>query len=289
MSVATIEINPLSDVAGVEVKGVDLRQPLDAATFDLINEAFLRHHVLCVRGQRLSPADQVRFTRMFGVLEKPNNFEFVTAEDAHVLILSNGMKDGKPIGVIDGGDYWHSDSSHRNKPSALTVLHSVKNPSRGGDTHFANMHLAYEALSPQMKQRLEGLEGVHQSSKLKNTRVTISAQRPGAREFYETRSNRPDVYHPIVVHHPVTKRKALYVSPRFTIAIKGMADEEAQPLLDELFAHQVKPQFRYTHKYGEGDVVIWDNRCMIHLAGGGYRLPDVRIMHRTVVAGERMV
>jgi taurine dioxygenase len=287
MEVSTISVTPLSEVMGAEINGVDLSKPLGPSDVGVILEAFHTYQVLAVRDQRLSPAEQVRFSRYFGELEKPNNIEFAIAEEPHVLVLSNGMKDGKPIGVIDAGDYWHSDSSHRSKPSAVTILHAIKNPSRGGNTHFSNMHLAYEALPAEMQRRLEHLSGVHNSNKLKNKRVTVSAQRPGAREFYESRSDRPDVTHPLVRIHPVTKRKALFCSPRFTIAIADLPDGEGQALLEELFAHQTKPPFRYTHHYRDGDVVIWDNRCLIHLAGGGYRYPDVRVMHRTVVAGER--
>jgi taurine dioxygenase len=196
------------------------------------------------------------------------------------------MKDGKPVGLIDGGDFWHSDSSHRDKPSMATILYAVKNPKEGGDTEFANMNAAYEALPPDVRERIAGLRGVHAVSKLKNKRVTVSARRPDGKDFYERQKSIPDQIWPLVRTHPVTGKKALYVSPRFTIGIAGLPDTEADELLDTLFAHQLRDEFVYRHRWRDRDLVIWDNRCVIHRATGGYSYPDVRTMHRTVVAGD---
>lgn len=280
-----IAVNPLGATMGAEVVGVDLRA-LDEATFTVISDAFYRYQVLAIRGQSLSPAEQVVFSRRFGPLEDQLNADFVIPGQEEVLILSNDMKDGKPIGVIDAGDYWHSDSSHRPLPSAITVLHSIRNPQRGGDTEFSDMYRAYETLPDEIKQRITGRQAIHAVSKLRNKRVTVSARRPGAKDFYEEQKSIPDVLQPVVRIHPVTNRPALYVQPRFTIGIVGMAQDEADELLDLLFAHQIKREFLYRHKWQDGDVVLWDNRCVIHRATGGFRYPDVRMMHRTVVAGD---
>src|SRR5258706_11176031 len=141
-----ITVNPLSEVMAAEILGVDLSRPLDDGSFAKIEQAFHDHQVIAIRGQKISPQNQVAFTRRFGEIEPHNTTEFVIAETPQVLVLSNDMRDGKPIGVIDAGDYWHSDSSHRKIPSKATILHSLKNPSAGGDTLFANMYLAYEKL-----------------------------------------------------------------------------------------------------------------------------------------------
>jgi taurine dioxygenase len=282
-----LTVNPLSDVMGAEVLGADLSRPLDDAAFGQIQQAFHDHQVIAVRDQKLSPQAQVVFTERFGSLEPHNTTEFVIQDAPLVLIISNDMKDGKPIGVIDAGDFWHSDSSHRKIPSKATVLHSVKNPSAGGDTQFSNMYLAYETLPKDVQRRIEGLQGIHAASKLKNKRVEVSKERPGATDFYASRLDRPDVTHPIVMVHPVTGRKALYMSQRFTIGIPGIPEDEADELLDFLFAHQLKADFQYHHKWREGDVVMWDNRCVLHRAGGGYQYPDVRRLHKTVLAGDR--
>ena len=138
-----------------------------------------------------------------------------------------------------------------------------------------------------MKKRIAGLKGIHAVSKAKNKRVTISARRPDAKDHYEMQKSIPDQAWPLVRTHPVTGKKALYLSARFTIGIEGMSEEEADAILDPLFEHQIRPEFVYAHKWKDGDLVIWDNRCVMHRGTGGYTYPDVRTMHRTVVAGDR--
>ena len=282
-----VRVNPISEVMACEITGVDLSKPLDDSTFAEIEQAFHDHQVIAIRGQKISPENQVAFTRRFGDIEPHNTTEFVIPDTPQVLVLSNDVRDGKPIGVIDAGDFWHSDSSHRKVPSKATILHSLRNPSEGGDTQFANMYLAYETLPAAVKLRIEGLQGIHAASKLKNKRVQVSKDRPGATDFYASRLGRPDVTHPIVMVHPATGRKALYISPRFTIGIAGMPEQEADELLDLLFDHQLKMDFQYHHKWHENDLVMWDNRCLLHKAGGGYQYPDIRLLHKTVVAGDK--
>jgi taurine dioxygenase len=168
------------------------------------------------------------------------------------------------------------------------MLYSVKNPDQGGDTHFLNCYQAYEALPDALKKRIAGRRAIHHVSKTLNPRVTVSAEREGAAEYYKSREKvvKP-VNQPIVRTHPETGRNALYISPRFTIAIEDMDDKEAQPLLDELFRHMFsKTAWQYTHKWKDGDLVFWDNACLIHMAGGGYAYPDTRRMHRTTIVGD---
>jgi taurine dioxygenase len=285
-TIAGMKVTRLGEALGAEVTGIDLSAPLDDATFGHILSAFHDHHVLCFRDQDLSPAAQIAFSKRFGELEDQLNADFVIPGFPKVLILSNDLRDGKPIGVIDAGDYWHSDSSHIPLPSLATILHSIRKPSRGGDTEFANMELAYERLPDPMKKRLAGLRAIHAVSKLRNKRVTVSKQRPGAQDHYERQLAIPEVIHPLVRTHPATGRKALFVSARFTIGIDGMAEAEADEILDFLFEHQVNRDFVYRHKWGARDLVMWDNRSVIHRATGGYKYPDVRTLHRTVVAGD---
>lgn len=271
---------------GAEITGVDLRD-LDVPTFEKIRDAFLAYQVIAIREQTLSPADQLVFSRRFGALEDQLNAHYTVPDYPEVLVLSNDVKDGKPVGLIDGGDFWHSDSSHRPFPSMATILYAVKNPNEGGDTEFANMAAAYDALPPAMKQRIAGLKGIHAVSKLKNKRVTVSPRRPDGKIFYERQKSLPDQIWPLVRTHPVTGRKALYVSPRFTIGIEGLLEDDADVILDALFAHQIRPEFTYRHRWRDRDLVMWDNRAVIHQAAGGYAYPDTRTMHRTVVAGDR--
>ena len=281
-----MEIRRLGAAMGAEILGVDLNA-LDDAEFSRIRDAFHTYQVLAIRNQSLPPAAQLAFSRRFGALEDQLNAHYTVPDYPEVLVLSNDLKDGKPIGLIDGGDFWHSDSSHREHPSMATILFAVKNPRAGGDTEFANMYAAYEALPDELKRRIATLRGVHAVSKLKNKRVTVSPRRPDGKDFYERQKSIPDQIWPMVRTHPVTGKKALYVSPRFTIGIQGLSEAEADEILDHLFAHQIRPEFVYRHKWADGDLVMWDNRSVIHQATGGYSYPDVRTMHRTVVAGDR--
>jgi len=281
-----MEVRKLGAAMGAEISGIDLAR-LDDEVFKKIHDVFHAHQVLVIRNQNLTPASQIAFSLRFGALEDQLNAHYTVENHPEVLILSNDMKEGKPIGLIDGGDFWHSDSSHRDKPSLATMLYAVKIPSQGGDTEFANMYAAYERLPDEMKRRIAQLKGIHAVSKLKNKRVTVSARRPDGKDFYERQKSLPDQIWPLVRTHPVTARKSLYVSPRFTIGIEGMAEEEADGILDFLFAHQIGAEFIYRHKWRDHDLVIWDNRCVIHHATGGYSYPDVRTMHRTVIAGDR--
>ncbi len=281
-----MDVRQVGRSMGAEVTGVDLRR-LDDASFERIHEAFLAHQVLVVRDQAITPGVQIAFSRRFGPLEDQLNAHYTVEGYPEVLVLSNDIKDGKPVGLIDGGDFWHSDSSHRDKPSMATMLYAVKNPDNGGDTEFANMYAAYETLPGDLKRQIEALKGIHAVSKLRNKRVTVSARRPDAKDFYEKQKSIPDQVWPLVRTHPETGRKALYVSPRFTVGIEGLPEQEADVLLDLLFAHQIRDEFLYRHRWRDRDLVIWDNRCVIHRATGGYAYPDVRTMHRTVIAGDR--
>jgi len=286
-----MKVTPVSDIMGAEVTGVDLSVPMDGDTQSAMGEAFLAYQVLVVRDQHLTPQQQVAFSAQWGDLEVPDNVHYTHADSDRVMILSNEIRpDGSAVGVVDGGDFWHSDSSHHPVPSMITILQSLRHPSRGGDTEFCNMYAVYESLPEETKEKIDGLFGVHHVSKVKNKRVTISPDRPGAKDFYELQAkNRGNVIQPLVLTHPVTGRKALYCSPRFTIGIQGLSDADADPILDELFPYITdrKRRWHYRHKWRDNDLVMWDNRCICHRAVGGYGLPDIRCLHRTVVAGDR--
>jgi taurine dioxygenase len=282
-----IEIRRLSDAMGAEIIGIDLNT-LDDETFAVINDAYLEHQVLCFRDQKLDPERLVEFSERFGVVEPHDNLKFTLRSHPKILVLSNDVDaDGNQVGVIDAGDAWHTDHSFKTHPANCTILYSLKNPSRGGATDFSNQYAAYDALSDDMKAKLAPLRGQHSISKLKNKRVQISGAREDAVEFYKRQEKSiPDIEHPLVRTHPVTGRKSLYCSPRFTIGLKGIGDAEGDTLLDELIAHSVKKEFRYRHNWGDGDVVMWDNRCVNHRATGGYEYPDIRHLYRTTVEGE---
>jgi len=286
-----MEVTPLSDVMGAEVTGVDLSVPMDPATKACLRDAFLTHQVLVVRDQHLTPRQQVAFSSQWGDLETPDNAQHTHGDSNQVMILSNEIRpDGSAVGVVDGGDFWHSDSSHHVVPSMITILQSIRHPARGGDTEFCNMYAVFDALGEETKAKLGEMSGIHHVSKTKNKRVTISPSRPGAKDFYELQAGtRDEVIQPLVLVHPETGRQALYCSPRFTIGIKGLAEAEADAILDQLFAYvsDRKRRWHIRHKWRDNDLVMWDNRCVCHRAVGGYGLPDIRCLHRTVVAGDR--
>lgn len=279
------DIRKMSERFGAEIYGVDLRQPVDDAVFARILEAFIEHQVLVFREQAIDPQHQIEFSRRFGPLE-------ILFEDyqrvpgyPEVAVLSNEKVDGKYIGVVAAGDYWHSDQSYRKKTGLATFLFAHKLPKSGGDTEFADLYGAYDSLPQELKARIDGRYGVHRSSKLSNPRVEVT--REGGEEYYKKRSKQEDVLHPMVRTHPVSGRKLLYISPRFTVAIDGMDDEEAQPLLDRLFEYQIAESNLYRHKWRLGDFVMWDNRCTNHRAAGGYAMDDVRKLHRTTASGDQ--
>ena len=286
-----MEVKPVSDVVGAEIIGVNLANSINDETKRVIRDALLEYQVLVIRNQNLTPEQQVIFSNLWGNLETPSNIEYTTKETAKVMILSNEIRpDGTAVGVVDGGDFWHSDSSHIEVPSMITILQSVKNPKRGGDTEFCNMYAVYEALPSELKHKIDGLYGIHHVSKVNNKRVIISPDRPGAKDFYEKQAKeRPEIIQPLVLTHPETGKKSLYCSPRFTIGIKDMSEDEADPILNILFTQITdrKRRYHYRHKYKDNDLVLWDNRCLCHRAVGGYGLPDIRRMHRTVIAGDK--
>lgn len=253
-----------------------------------IQESFLTNHVLVFRNQSLSAQGLSEFSKRFGPLEQPINRLYLHPECNDVLILSNEIRpDGTAVGVVDGGDGWHSDSSHQENPAKATILQSIKNPDVGGDTVYCNMHMVYQALPSSTKKRIEGRYGVNNVSKILNPRVSVSEDRPDAKEFYQAAIDKyPSRLQPLVRTHPATGRQSVYASPRFTIAIEAMSDSEAQPLLDELFGYMNNGAFQYRHVWSARDLVIWDNRCLNHRATGNLAFGDIRRMHRTVLAGD---
>jgi taurine dioxygenase len=279
-----MKIRPLSDAIGAEITGIDVNAGLSGDEFGALAGAYHAHCMVAIRDQSLEPAAQVAFARRFGDIQYHISPEYCLADFPEIMVLSNEMRDGKPVGIPDAGSDWHSDHSYMPTPTGDTMLHALRVADEGGDTEWANMYTAYDTLPEALKARIEGLIGIHSFNRLKNPRVKVGKRHGNAEEYYKR--SPPDVYHPIARTHPATGRKALYITPRFTIGIRGMEDDEAQPLLDELFAHQMNRDFVYRHTWRKGDLVIWDNRCTIHKALGGIKPPGIRHLHRATVLGE---
>jgi len=281
--VQDFEIRPFDAALGAEVVGLDLNQPLSSADFQRIHRAHLDHHVVVFRDQRITPAQQVAFSRRFGPLQIHVLHQFQLANHPEILIVSNVVENGKPIGLGDAGHFWHSDLSYKEKPSLGSLLHAIELPAQGGDTLFANMHTAWETLPPALQRKVEGLRAEHTYLARYAELQQRSPWRPNLTP--EQIAQVKPVVHPVVRTHPETGRKALFVSEHFTTRIIGLPDDESRALLDELFAHSVKPEHVYRHQWREHDLVFWDNRSLLHLAGG---TPDDlrRVMYRTTIEGD---
>jgi taurine dioxygenase len=279
-----MNINRLSDPLGAEVTGIDLAQ-LDDQTFDSIHEAFLEHQVLVFRDQVLSPDAQIAFSKRFGPIESRPNRPFTIEGVPEITVLSNRQKDDTPVGIINAGDFWHTDLSFADIPARATFLHALEVADEGGDTEWSNMYLAFETLPNATKLRINEIRGIHCFDRRTNPRTRVDSQyadNPDAVYGLPI----PDATHPIVRTHAHTARKSLYISPRFVVGIDGMNDDEAQSLLDDLFEHQIKAEFRYRHTWRKGDLVMWDNSCLIHIGRGNIKPPGIRHMHRTMVLGD---
>jgi taurine dioxygenase len=283
-----LTVRTLDYEGAAEIRDFDCSRPLDAKNFGDLNDAFLRYPILAFRNQNVTPSEQVVFSEHFGNVEGTKNSRYAHPDDPRVLVISNELAaDGTPLGVADAGDFLHSDLSPSPEPSKMTLLHAIKNPSRGGDTEFVNMYEVYDALPEDLKRFLSGRYAWHHTSKLKNPRVTISGERGDAVAFYRSLEAIPEERQPVVRTHPETGRQALYVSPRFTLRIDDMGADESEALLRRIFDVMNNERFLYRYKWQDGDLLMWDNRCLCHRATGGYAFPDTRRMHRTSVAGDK--
>ena len=277
-----MQITPLSEILGAEVTGVNLAR-IDDDAFAVIHDAFLTHHLLVFRDQELSPEQQSAFSRRFGPLDIHVQTKNQMPGIPEVQVLSTKVVNGKYVGSPAAGDFWHSDLSYTDIPTLCTLLHARALPEEGGDTEWSNMHRAYEALPGKTRERIAPLAARHTYNRLRNPRVTVhEAHRDEAKARYADISP-DDAIHPVVRTHPETGRKALFISQRFTIGIEDMDEAEGQALLDELFEQSTRRDFIYRHKWRPGDLTMWDNRCLIHLACGGVPKGQLRQMNRTIV------
>lgn len=278
-----LEIRPLHAALGAEVLGLDLSRPLPQEQFEAIHAAHLRHHVLVFRDLRITPAQQVAFSRRFGPLQIHVLRDFQLRDHPEVLVVSNIKENGRPIGLGDAGHFWHSDLSYKDKPSLGSMLHAQELPAEGGDTLFANQHAAYDALPAELKKLVEPLVAEHTYlAKYEELRAR-SPWRPKLTQA-QIDEVRP-VIHPVVRTHPETGRKALFVSEHFTTRIVGLPEDESRAVLDELFAWSTRPELVYRHQWQPHDMVFWDNRSVTHLAAG---TPDHlrRKLYRTTIEGD---
>jgi taurine dioxygenase len=276
-----ITFRKLSHALGAEVGGVDITQPMSEVEFGEIYRAFLDNGILLLRGQNCRREDHIEFSRRFGELDKHDALPRDRNKDYHEILMVTNVPnaDGSPGEGRYTGRQWHSDMSFTSHPSLGSLLRAVKIPDVGGDTQFANMYAAYEALSDGMKKLIADLHGIHMSGTRK-----VDDAKLGAKRVDEQVRISPPIAQPVVRVHPETGRKALYLGEKVK-RFDGMTEEESKPLIEYLNRHATKPEFVYRHQWRQGDILIWDNRCTMHQALGDFDESQLRHMERTTVMG----
>jgi taurine dioxygenase len=273
----TPQLRPLGEHLGTEALGIDLAK-LDDDTFSWISSAFAEHPVLVFRNQRLNAGDIAGFGRRFGTPRKHALVKYRHPEYPEVSWLTNVEEDGRVdwYGVKRATE-WHTDSTYEEKLPLLAMLHALEVPSTKGGTMFADMRAAYDALSPEMKDRLAGLVGLHGRS-----------SGPAGERLYgddkgKTEKEYKELPRPAVVNHPVNGRPILFVNPMHTHGFDGMKREAAWELIEELAAHATQDRFTYYHSWRVGDLLIWDERATMHRGAGDSNPAERRVMLRTIV------
>jgi taurine dioxygenase len=278
-----LELRPLDAALGAEVRGVDLSQALGDAVFGEIERAWHAHGLLLFRGQSLDDLQQVAFASRFG--ELASTLKAYDGAQVHpaLMFVTNEMKDGRYVGALpDGEMFFHSDMCYLERPLSASMLFAMALPPTGGNTVFASMVAAYDALPSDLARRIEG-------------RLAVNSYEPGygasnvrMRIHTAATAHTKSFAHPIVRTHPATGRKALYVNRLMTESIVDMPRAESDALLMALFDHQELPQFQYEHRWQLGDLLVWDNRCTLH-ARRDFPATHLRKMRRVAVRGERPV
>lgn len=276
-----MKIAPISDAGGAIVSGIDLRRDLAPQDATAIRNAFLEYGVVVIREQDLNTEDQIRFCNAMGgtaTRGKPADQRADDADSAYdgaVHVVTNLTEDGKPLGSFGDGEVWfHHDGSFKEIPYAATVLYGMAVTSTGGETVFANMYMAYDRLSEATKKRIDGLDGLNVYDYASTGRVDLE----------QDISNINHWVHPLVIRHPDTGRRALYVSPLITARIEGLSKTESDTLLEELFRYQEDDEIIFEHKWSAGDLVMMDNRSITH-ARRDFPAGEPRMLRRTMVEG----
>jgi alpha-ketoglutarate-dependent taurine dioxygenase len=268
-----MRIEPLSDLIGAEVRGVDLRA-IGAAESELLRRAWLEHHVLVVRGQDLAEDELIAFGAGFGRIEKARKASPL-ASRPEIMVISNIRRNGEALGALPDGEMaWHFDRIHQKIPNKAGVLYAVEVPARGGETRFASMCAAHEGLPGRTRARLAGLTALN-TFQYGQTRA----------EDKQLSSDTPSAVHPVVRTIPETGRRALYVCRLMTDRILELPEAESRALLEELFEAAERPEYAYEHRWRPGDVLVWDNRCVAH-ARNDFDERERRLLKRVTVGDE---
>jgi taurine dioxygenase len=285
-----MDIIPTGDSLGARINGMDLAQPLAQADYKAIEQALGKYGVVYFPRQKLQAADVSRFAQNFGTLEINVANLYHEPGMPEVMILSNMLENGKPIGLSDAGQDWHTDMSYSRTIAFGNVLYGLRIPMRDGkslgNTEFCNMHAAYDGLPPELKKELDGMTITHDFNKFwEMMRREKGSTRPPLTE--EQRRRKPPVSHPVFLVHPITGRKVLYANPGYSMRINEMPEQRSAEVLEFLFAHQLQDKYRYRHNWTEGDVLMWDNMGTIHNAVADYRPDEPRLIKRCQVMADK--
>ena len=280
----SVSVTKIGEALGAEVGGIDLSGPVDPQTFAAIRKAWIDNLVIRFRGQHLTDPQLLAFSKLFGELDPPGPNPYgkpFLPEHPEMNVISNIKEGGTPIGGLgDGEAIWHSDMTYIDTPPSAALLYALELPPEGGDTFWANMYLAYDALPDGLKTRIEGLEAIHDA-----TYNSAGFRRKGYEELTDPR-RAPGAHHGLVRTHPESKRKCLFLGRRRNSYILGLDLAESEALLDELWAHATQPQFTFRQQWKVGDLMIWDNRCTLHRRDS-FDPASRRLMHRTQIKGDR--
>ena len=280
-----MKVTKSGETLGATIEGLDLAQPLSPDEFDEVLRALGRFGVVRFPRQELSGRQLADFSARFGKLEINIANAFQEPGIPEVMILSNIVENGKPIGLADAGQDWHTDMSYSRTIALANVLYGIKIPRRGGKalgtTEFANMHAAYDGLPAEMKRDLEGMTVLHDFNKFWEMMRSRGSPRPPLTEAQ--RKAKPPVSHPIFLTHPITGRRVLYANPGYSVRINELPQKESEEMLEFLFEHQLKPEYRYAFHWQEGDVLMWEDIGTIHNAVADYGSDEHRLVKRCQV------
>lgn len=273
-------------ILGAAVEGLDLSVALTASEVNEVKRALGEHGVLRFPKQKLTPQQLVDFSARFGKLEINVANSYQEPGLPQIMILSNIVENGKPVGLSDAGQSWHTDMSYSKHIAFANVLYGIKIPVRNGktlgNTEFCNMHAAYEGLPAELKQKLEGKTILHDFNKFwEMMRREKGSSRPPLTEAQ--RKTKPPVSHPIFLTHPLTGRKVLYANPGYSMRINELPEKESDDILAFLFKHQTQEKYRYAHVWEEGDLMLWEDIGTIHNAVADYAPHEHRLIKRCQV------
>jgi len=285
-----VKLIPTGRTLGASVEGLDLSAPLQPESLDSVMRALGRYGVLRFPRQTLTAAQLKAFSAQLGELEINIANAFQEPGIPEVMILSNIIENGKPIGLSDAGQDWHTDMSYSRQIAFANVLYGIKIPMRDGmslgNTHFCNMHAAYDDLPEDLKRRLDGMTVLHDFNKF----WELMRSRQGSRRGPLTEAQRkakPPVSHPIFLTHPITGRKVLYANPGYSVRINELPEQESDGILGFLFEHQTQPKYQYAHEWQERDVLVWEDFGTIHNAIPDYLPHEHRLIKRCQVMATR--